>query len=258
MSKSMLERPGLENIALQRGGREAPALEVKDLWSGYGEQDVLRGIDIALKPGSIVALIGANGAGKSTLLRTISGLIRPRRGEIRLGGEVLSGLPPHRIVERGFVQSPEGKQLFLDMSIRENLLVGAANPRARARREETLEEVFDLFPILKERQALNASTLSGGQQQMVAVGRALMALPRVLALDEPSLGLAPIMVDRLFESIARIRERNLTILIIEQNVFQVLEMADYGYVLENGAVTLSGTGPDLLANDHLRASYLGL
>lgn len=258
MSKSMLERPGLENIALQRGGREAPALEVKDLWSGYGEQDVLRGIDIALKPGSIVALIGANGAGKSTLLRTISGLIRPRRGEIRLGGEVLSGLAPHRIVERGFVQSPEGKQLFLDMSIRENLLVGAANPRARARREETLEEVFDLFPILKERQALNASTLSGGQQQMVAVGRALMALPRVLALDEPSLGLAPIMVDRLFESIARIRARNLTILIIEQNVFQVLEMADYGYVLENGAVTLSGTGPDLLANDHLRASYLGL
>ncbi|TLX41952.1 ABC transporter ATP-binding protein [Xanthobacter autotrophicus] len=233
-------------------------MEVKDLWSGYGEQDVLRGIDIALKPGSIVALIGANGAGKSTLLRTISGLIRPRRGEIRLGGEVLSGLAPHRIVERGFVQSPEGKQLFLDMSIRENLLVGAANPRARARREETLEEVFDLFPILKERQALNASTLSGGQQQMVAVGRALMALPRVLALDEPSLGLAPIMVDRLFESIARIRERNLTILIIEQNVFQVLEMADYGYVLENGAVTLSGTGPDLLANDHLRASYLGL
>ena len=144
------------------------------------------------------------------------------------------------------------------MSIRENLLVGAANPRARARREETLEEVFDLFPILKERQALNASTLSGGQQQMVAVGRALMALPRVLALDEPSLGLAPIMVDRLFESIARIRARDLTILIIEQNVFQVLEMADYGYVLENGAVTLSGTGPDLLANDHLRASYLGL
>ncbi|MDI4657176.1 ABC transporter ATP-binding protein [Xanthobacter autotrophicus] len=258
MSKSMLERPGLEVAATTTFARDLPALEVKDLWSGYGEQDVLRGIDIALKPGSIVALIGANGAGKSTLLRTISGLIRPRRGEVRLGGEVLSGLPPHRIVERGFVQSPEGKQLFLDMSIRENLLVGAANPRARVRREETLEEVFDLFPILKERQALNASTLSGGQQQMVAVGRALMALPRVLALDEPSLGLAPIMVDRLFESIARIRARNLTILIIEQNVFQVLEMADYGYVLENGAVTLSGTGPDLLANDHLRASYLGL
>jgi len=258
MSMPGLETAGSKGPVPTTFGRNLPALEVKDLWSGYGEQDVLRGIDIALKPGSIVALIGANGAGKSTLLRTISGLIRPRRGEIRLGGEVLSGLPPHRIVERGFVQSPEGKQLFLDMSIRENLLVGAANPRARARREETLEEVFDLFPILKERQALNASTLSGGQQQMVAVGRALMALPRVLALDEPSLGLAPIMVDRLFESIARIRARNLTILIIEQNVFQVLEMADYGYVLENGAVTLSGTGPDLLANDHLRASYLGL
>lgn len=234
------------------------ALEVADLWAGYGEQDVLRGIDLKLEPRSIVALIGANGAGKSTLLRAISGLIRPRRGEIRLGGEGICGLAPHRIVERGFVQSPEGKQLFPDMSIRENLLVGATNPRARARGEETLEEVFDLFPILKERQALPASTLSGGQQQMVAVGRALMALPRVLALDEPSLGLAPIMVDRLFESIARIKARDLTILIIEQNVFQVLEMADRGYVLENGAVTLSGTGPELLADDHLRASYLGL
>ncbi len=144
------------------------------------------------------------------------------------------------------------------MSILDNLLIGAKNARARARRQQTLQEVFDLFPILEERKHLNASTLSGGQQQMVAVGRALMALPRVLALDEPSLGLAPIMVDRLFESIAKIRERNLTILIIEQNVFQVLEMADYGYVLENGVISLQGTGAELLSNDHLRASYLGL
>ncbi|HQS08981.1 MAG: branched-chain amino acid ABC transporter ATP-binding protein [Rhizobiales bacterium 24-66-13] len=235
-----------------------PALEVRDLWSGYGDQDVLRGIDLVLEPRTIVALIGANGAGKSTLLRTLSGLLRPHRGEAKLYGESIFCLPPHKVVERGFVQSPEGKQLFLGMSIRENLLVGAQNKRARARRDQTLEEVFELFPILRERQALNASTLSGGQQQMVAVGRALMALPRVLALDEPSLGLAPIMVDRLFESIAKIKERDLTILIIEQNVFQVLEMADYGYVLENGVMTLNGTGAELLADDHLRASYLGL
>ncbi|MFG1425149.1 ABC transporter ATP-binding protein [Roseixanthobacter glucoisosaccharinicivorans] len=235
-----------------------PALEVRDLWSGYGDQDVLRGINLVLEPRTIVALIGANGAGKSTLLRTLSGLLRPHRGEAKLYGESIFCLPPHKVVESGFVQSPEGKQLFLGMSIRENLLVGAQNTRARARRDQTLEEVFELFPILRERQALNASTLSGGQQQMVAVGRALMALPRVLALDEPSLGLAPIMVDRLFESIAKIKERDLTILIIEQNVFQVLEMADYGYVLENGVMTLSGTGAELLADDHLRASYLGL
>lgn len=236
----------------------SPALEIRNLWAGYGDQKVLRGVDLKLDPGSIVALIGANGAGKSTLLRTISGLVRAKEGEVLLGGKPLQSLPPHKIVEAGFVQSPEGKQLFLDMSILDNLLIGAKNARARARRQQTLQEVFDLFPILEERKHLNASTLSGGQQQMVAVGRALMALPRVLALDEPSLGLAPIMVDRLFESIAKIRERNLTILIIEQNVFQVLEMADYGYVLENGVISLQGTGAELLSNDHLRASYLGL
>ncbi len=236
----------------------SPALEIRNLWAGYGDQKVLRGVDLKLDPGSIVALIGANGAGKSTLLRTISGLVRAKEGEVLLEGKPLQSLPPHKIVEAGFVQSPEGKQLFLDMSILDNLLIGAKNARARARRQQTLQEVFDLFPILEERKHLNASTLSGGQQQMVAVGRALMALPRVLALDEPSLGLAPIMVDRLFESIAKIRERNLTILIIEQNVFQVLEMADYGYVLENGVISLQGTGAELLSNDHLRASYLGL
>ncbi|CAM4101787.1 ABC transporter ATP-binding protein [Kerstersia similis] len=235
-----------------------PALEIRNLWAGYTDMPVLRGINLTLEPGSIVALIGANGAGKSTLLRTISGLLMPTQGDIMLFGEPLGALPAHRIVESGFVQSPEGKQLFLEMSIRENLLIGATNRRAHARREQTLKEVFELFPILEERQHLAASTLSGGQQQMVAVGRALMALPRVLALDEPSLGLAPIMVNRLFESIAKIRERNLTILIIEQNVFQVLEMADIGHVLENGEITLSGTGPELLGNDYLRTTYLGL
>ena len=235
-----------------------PALEVRDLTVGYGDSPVLRGLSLSVQPGQMVALIGANGAGKTTLLRTISGLLKPSAGSISLDGTDLHGLRPHRVVQHGFVQSPEGKQLFLDMSIRENLLVGAHNKRARAVRDETLRAVFTLFPILEERQKLPASTLSGGQQQMVAVGRALMALPKVLALDEPSLGLAPIMVDRLFESITAIRTLGVTVLVIEQNVLKVLQMADYGYVVENGTIGLSGTGTELLANAHLRATYLGL
>lgn len=235
-----------------------PALEIRGLRSGYGDIEVLRGIDLTIAPGTIVALVGSNGAGKTTLLKTVSGLLRPRAGSIRLMGGETAQRPPHEIVQSGFVQSPEGKQLFSGMTILENLLVGAHGARARARRSETLEEVFDLFPILAERRDKAASTLSGGQQQMLAVGRALMALPRVLALDEPSLGLAPIMVDRLFESILKIRERDLSILIIEQNVFQVLEMADRGHVLENGTISLTGTGAELLKNDHLLETYLGI
>ena len=235
-----------------------PALEVRDLTVGYGDVAVLRGLSMKVERGQLVALIGANGAGKTTLLRTVSGLLRPTGGSILLDGLELQGRPPHRVVESGFVQSPEGKQLFLGMSIRENLLVGAHNPRARAVREQTLAEVFALFPILEERQKLAASTLSGGQQQMVAVGRALMAKPSVLALDEPSLGLAPIMVDRLFESIGRIRDLGVTVLVIEQNVFKVLQMADYGYVVERGAISLQGSGPQLLADPHLRSTYLGM
>ncbi|HLU78008.1 MAG TPA: ABC transporter ATP-binding protein [Burkholderiaceae bacterium] len=235
-----------------------PALEVKGLHVGYGDVQVLRDLSLSVGQGQLVALIGANGAGKSTLLRTISGLLKPTAGEINLGGKPLHGRPPHEVAESGFVQSPEGKQLFLEMSILENLLVGAHNKRARAVRDQTLKEVFDLFPILQERQHLAASTLSGGQQQMVAVSRALMARPSVLALDEPSLGLAPIMVDRLFESIKRIRDLGVTVLVIEQNVFKVLQMADYGYVLENGTISMQGTGEALLADDHLRATYLGM
>jgi branched-chain amino acid transport system ATP-binding protein len=235
-----------------------PALEVRDLSVGYGDVSVLRGLSLKVEPGQLVALIGANGAGKTTLLRTISGLLRPTRGSITLDGIEICGRPAHQVVQNGFVQSPEGKQLFSGMSILENLLVGAHNPRARAMRDTTLAEVFALFPILEERQKLPASTLSGGQQQMVAVGRALMAKPRVLALDEPSLGLAPIMVDRLFDSIRRIRDLGVTVLVIEQNVFKVLHMADHGYVLENGAISLQGSGAELLADEHLRSTYLGM
>ncbi|MFT3666964.1 ABC transporter ATP-binding protein [Piscinibacter sp.] len=235
-----------------------PALEIRDLTVGYGDVAVLRGLDLRIEAGRLVALIGANGAGKTTLLRTISGLLRPSAGSIALNGRPLQGLRPHEVVHAGFVQSPEGKQLFGAMSIRENLLVGAHNPRARAVREQTLKEVFELFPILEERQKLPASTLSGGQQQMVAVGRALMAKPSLLALDEPSLGLAPIMVDRVFESIGRIRALGVTVLVIEQNVFKVLQMADHGHVLENGRITLSGSGRELLVDEHLRSTYLGM
>lgn len=234
------------------------ALEVKGLSAGYGEVEVLRETNLTLEPSNIVALIGANGAGKTTFLRVLSGLLPPIAGDALLYGESLFGIKPHEIVERGFVQSPEGKQLFPEMTVEENLFVGAHNKRGRECRDKTLRDVYELFPILEEKRQDAAACLSGGQQQMVAVGRALMAKPKVLALDEPSLGLAPILVDRLFESIQKIREMDLAILIIEQNVFQVLEMADYGYVLENGEITLSGTGQELLANDYLKKAYLGL
>ena len=236
----------------------APMFSVRDLWAGYGEQQVLRGIDLDLHPGTITALIGANGAGKTTFLRTVSGLVKTTRGSAVLEGCSLTGLPPHRIVDQGFVQSPEGKQLFPEMTVMENLMVGASTPRARARRSKTMDEIFALFPILAERRHQLAGTMSGGQQQMVAVGRALMALPRVLALDEPSLGLAPIMVDRLFEGIRKIRNSELAVLVIEQNVQMVLNMADHGFVIENGTIAMRGTGRELLHNPQLRASYLGI
>jgi branched-chain amino acid transport system ATP-binding protein len=235
-----------------------PLLSVEQLSASYGDVTVLRGVTLEVNVGQIVALIGANGAGKTTLLKTISGLVKPTGGSIQLDGESIYESPTHRIVEAGFVQSPEGKQLFPDMSVLENLLIGAHNSNARARRDKTLEEVFELFPILKERSKQRAGTLSGGQQQMVAVGRALMAKPKVLALDEPSLGLAPILVDRLFEAIKQIRALGISILVIEQNVQKVLQMADFGYVLETGRIEMSGIGPELLKNERLRASYLGI
>ena len=234
------------------------SLQIRDVWGGYGDVTVLKGVTMEVQPAMVVALVGANGAGKSTLLRTISGLLRPTKGEIVLDGERIDHAPPHHVVELGFIQVPEGKQLFPQMTVEENLLVGSTCRRGRGARAESLEEVYGLFPDLADRRKQEAGSLSGGEQQMVAVGRALMAKPKLLAMDEPSLGLAPVVVDRLFEVLQTIRKIGLTLLIIEQNVQQVLEMADRGYVMENGQIVLTGSGQELLRNEHLQAHYLGV
>lgn len=234
------------------------SLQVRDVWGGYGDVTVLKGVTMEVRPGTVVALVGANGAGKSTLLRTISGLLRPTKGEIALDGERIDHAPPHRVVELGFIQVPEGKQLFPQMTVQENLLVGSTCQRARGARAQSLEEVYGLFPELADRRKQEAGSLSGGEQQMVAVGRALMARPALLAMDEPSLGLAPVVVDRLFDVMQAIRKTGLTLLIIEQNVQQTLEIADQGYVMESGQIVLEGVGRDLLQNEHLRSHYLGV
>ena len=234
------------------------SLQIRDVWGGYGDVTVLKGVTMEVQPAMVVALVGANGAGKSTLLRTISGLLRPTKGEIVLDGERIDHAPPHHVVELGFIQVPEGKQLFPQMTVEENLLVGSTCRRGRGARAESLEEVYGLFPDLADRRKQEAGSLSGGEQQMVAVGRALMAKPKLLAMDEPSLGLAPVVVDRLFEVLQTIRKIGLTLLIIEQNVQQVLEMADRGYVMENGQIVLTGSGQELLRNQHLQAHYLGV
>ena len=233
-------------------------LEVRGVRGGYGDVTVLKDVSLDVHDREVVALVGANGAGKSTLLRTISGLLRPTAGEIRFMGERIDHAPPHHVVELGFVQVPEGKQLFPQMTVEENLLAGAMCPRARGERQKSLQEVYSLFAEIADKRARQAGSLSGGEQQMVAVGRALMARPTILAMDEPSLGLAPVVVDRLFGVLQKIRESGLTILLIEQNVQQTLEMADRGYVMENGQIVLTGLGRELLGNAHLKTHYLGV
>ena len=235
-----------------------PTLEVRGVRGGYGDVTVLKDVSIDVHEKEVVALVGANGAGKSTLLRTISGLLRVTAGEIHFNGERIDHAPPHHVVELGFVQVPEGKQLFPQMTVEENLLAGAMCPRARGERQKSLQEVYGLFAEIADKRARQAGSLSGGEQQMVAVGRALMARPTILAMDEPSLGLAPVVVDRLFGVLQTIRERGMTILLIEQNVQQTLEMADRGYVMENGQIVLTGSGRELLGNEHLKTHYLGV
>ncbi len=235
-----------------------PLLEVRGLHSGYKDVSVLHGISLSVDEGEIVTVVGSNGAGKTTLLRTISGLLAPFAGEVMFGGEPIHGLPPHRVVEKGVVQVPEGRQLFSHLTVAENLVVGSHVAAARAQRAQSLTMILELFPVLAERQEQIASTLSGGEQQMLATARALMARPRILMLDEPSWGLAPMMVRRLFEALDRINRQGVTIVLVEQNVQQALSMAHRGYVLERGALVMEGTGPALLDDPALKTAYLGL
>lgn len=232
-------------------------LEVSNLAVAYGDVRALWDISLGVNPGEIVVLIGSNGAGKSTLLRTIAGLQRPLAGSIRFAGAPLDTLPPHEIVARGVVLVPEGRRLFGGMSVSENLELGAFTLRARARRAETLERVFALFPLLAERRHQRAQTLSGGQQQMLAMGRALMGLPQLLLLDEPSLGLGPLIVQQIFAIMRTIHEQGVTVLLVEQNAHAALELADRAYIVEQGRIVGEGTGAALLHDEVVQQAYLG-
>jgi len=233
-------------------------LEMAGVDVAYGDLPALRGVDLAVEAGETLSVVGANGAGKTTMLRTISGLLRPRRGEVRFEGQRIDRLPCHRVVERGVVHVPEGRKVFPSLSVRENLELGSYMRAPKARRAESLARVFALFPRLRERESQAAGTLSGGEQQMLAIGRALMTLPKLLMLDEPSLGLAPLIVKEIFHTIAAINRDGTTVLLVEQNTRQALALSRRGYVLENGRVALVGTGAELLDNEHVKRAYLGM
>ena len=233
-------------------------LEIKNLQVNYGAISALQGISLSVNPGSIVTLIGANGAGKTTTLKAISGLLKPKSGEIWYDGKNIAGLPPHQIVKRGLSHVPEGRMIFANLTVLENLQLGAylQTDKPTVRRE--LAHVFSLFPRLREREKQIAGTLSGGEQQMLAIGRALMSKPKLLLLDEPSLGLAPLLVKTIFEKIVAInREQGLTILLVEQNANIALEVSSFGYVLETGRITLQGDSPSLRQNAQVKSAYLG-
>ncbi|HET8999931.1 MAG TPA: ABC transporter ATP-binding protein [bacterium] len=232
-------------------------LEIEDLHVSYGAIHALRGLAFEVAAGTIVTLIGANGAGKSTTLNTISGLLRPHRGCVRLEGEDLTSVPPHEIVFKGVVQVPEGRRIFGRLTVLENLEMGAFRRTDAAEIRAGLDRTFSLFPRLKERITQVAGTLSGGEQQMLAIGRALMARPRVLLMDEPSMGLAPILVEQIFEAIVDINRQGTTILLVEQNAFMALNIADRGYVLQTGSIVLQGGAAELQANEEVKRAYLG-
>lgn len=254
----------------------AHILELKDLTVSYGIINAVKGISLAVEEGSIVALLGANGAGKSTVLRTITGIVKPKSGEILLEGKDISKKEAYQVASMGVISSPEGRMILRGLTVEENLRVGAYSLKsekkevvgedgkvklvrksAKRRTEENLERVFQYFPVLKERRKQQASTLSGGEQQMLAIGRALMASPKVLLLDEPSLGLAPIIVRTIFEIINEIKKEGITILMVEQNAYQTLKIADYVYVLELGKIKAQGKGEELLQDENLVSAYLG-
>ena len=233
-------------------------LEVKSINVFYGDLQALWDVSFNVRDGEIVCIIGSNGAGKTTTLKTVSGLLHPRSGLIRFGNTEIHRLPPHKIVELGIAHVPEGRQLFPEMIVLENLKMGAFVKRAWDKMEDTLEWVYQLFPVLKERRGQKAGTLSGGEQQMLAIARGLMNRPKLLMLDEPSLGLAPRIVVSVFEAIQRISREGVTILLVEQNVRSALEISDRGYVLENGRIVLSGRSDELMENETVKKAYLGI
>jgi branched-chain amino acid transport system ATP-binding protein len=232
-------------------------LEVRDLVAGYGLTRVLEGVSLNVTAGEIVAVLGSNGAGKTTLNMVISGLVKPRSGEVRFGGERITGLSPAQIMARGLIQVPEGRKIFPNLNVRENLELGSYR-RAKANRAQNLEKVFATFPRLRERVAQAAGTLSGGEQQMLAIGRGMMAEPKLLILDEPSLGLSPLLVEEMFALIRRLHGEGLAIMLVEQNVAQSLDLADRAYVLEHGSFALAGPAAEVRENPELKRAYLGL
>jgi len=233
-------------------------LKVKNLSMSYKDLQVLWDVNFEVAKSEIVVLVGANGAGKSSILKTISGLQKPMKGSIEFDGKILSEISPEKIIKEGVVHVPEGRKLFNEMTVEENLIMGSLHGAAKEKRKTTLEECYSLFPRLKERRKQTAGTLSGGEQQMAAIARGLMSLPKLLMLDEPSLGLSPVLVNDIFEIIKRINKEGITILLIEQNIQMTLTFCNRAYVLENGRITISGTGNELLNNDHVRSAYLGI
>ena len=233
-------------------------LEVKNLDVFYGDVQVLWDVNFEVKRGEIVALIGANGSGKSTTLATISSLLKPRRGSVTFEGQALHTRAAHEIISLGIAHVPEARRLFPDMTVEENMLLGALTPEAKKTRPEMLEKVYTLFPRMRERAKQLAGTMSGGEQQMAAIGRGLMSKPRLLMLDEPSLGLSPLLVGDIFRVVEEVHAQGVTVLLVEQNVFKTLTIADRAYVLENGQIVHSGTGKDLLNDEHVKKAYLGL
>ena len=233
-------------------------LKVSGINVFYGDLQVLWDVSFEVREKEILVLVGANGAGKSTTLKTISGLLKPRKGSIDFDGVRLDQLSPDKVIGQGVVHVPEARRLFREMSVEENLIMGSLSPDAKKKRYETMEWVYELFPRMKERRKQAAGTLSGGEQQMCAIGRGLMALPKIMMFDEPSLGLSPILVQEVFEIAKRINKEGVTVMLVEQNVRQTLAMCDRAYVLENGRVVLEGTGKNLMDNPHVKEAYLGI
>ncbi|OFW72621.1 MAG: branched-chain amino acid ABC transporter ATP-binding protein [Alphaproteobacteria bacterium RBG_16_64_48] len=233
-------------------------LKVENINVFYGDLQVLWGVSFEVREGEILVLVGANGAGKSTTLKTISGILKPKIGSITFKGNRLDTMPADKVISHGVVHVPEARRLFREMSVEENLVMGSLAPEARKRRAETLAWVYELFPRMKERRKQMAGTMSGGEQQMAAIGRGLMALPKLLMFDEPSLGLAPILVEDVFNIVKKINGEGVTVLLVEQNVRQTLALCHRAYVLENGRVVLQGTGKELLNDDHVKEAYLGI